>query len=268
MHFSFKKLLNMELWLVMVALLTCMLSFLIFHQFSMARLIHAVFPVSTGFWWFMTPYVLIYIISPLLNKGIESLSSKQFGYILVFLIMFEIFSNLTLQRNGGSNFLGLFTMFLLGRFCKTSNYKIGKKLSMFLFGTCALFLAILLGTAYTVYPKFTFIMLNYNNPLIMIMAVSLFYFVTDLKPHYSNQVNGALRPVLFIYLITDGIYVPLYETLAIGLVKNPLAYIGICLCVLLSCLAIGHVIMRVATRMVAGLLQLSPMVKLQNYIDE
>ena len=144
----------------------------------------------------------------------------------------------------------------------------GKKLSMILFGTCAVCLAALLGIAYTIYPKFTLIMLNYNNPLIMIMAVSLFYFVTDLKPHYSSQINGVLRPVLFIYLITDGIYVPLYETLAIGLEKNPLAYIGICLCVLLSCLAIGHVIMRVTTRMVARFLQLEQMVKLQNYIDE
>lgn len=148
------------------------------------------------------------------------------------------------------------------------NYKMGKRLSMILFGTCAVCLAVLLGIVYVIYPKLTFIILNYNNPLIMIMAASLFFFVKDLKPRCSNGVNVMLRPVLFIYLITDGIYVPLYETLATGLEKNPLAYIGICLCVLIFCLAIGHIIMRVTTRIVTGLLQLSPMVKLQNYIDK
>lgn len=74
------------------------------------------------------------------------------------------------------------------------------------------------------------------------MSISLFYFVKTIKYRYNHIVNTILRPTLFIYLLTDGLYVPLYKWI-VDIYANSFYWGAILsLCIIFLCLAVGHVI--------------------------
>lgn len=78
------------------------------------------------------------------------------------------------------------------------------------------------------------------------MSVTLFYFVKGLKPRYSLKVNELLRPVLFIYLITDGLFIPFYEWVASVFEVNVLSGVLLYVAVVVVCLLTGHAVIRLS----------------------
>lgn len=74
--------------------LLLMIAFIVTHKYSnyesisttITSLIVTLFvPVSSGLWWFATAYVELLIITPFINKTIESFNIKQFSVILLFI---------------------------------------------------------------------------------------------------------------------------------------------------------------------------------------
>ena len=80
----------------------------------------------------------------------------------------------------------------------------------------------------------------------MSMSVTLFYFVKDLKPRYSLKVNKLLKPVLFIYLITDGLFIPFYEWVASVFEVNVLYGVLLYVAVVVVCLLTGYAVIRLS----------------------
>ena len=243
MQFSFKKLLMMESWLIVCSLLTFFLGSFLFGGFSIIDLIKDFFPISTRRWWFMTYYMLIFIMTPLLNKGIEILDKKDFLKILLLLIGYQIMSFLQFQSSAGSNFLSLLTVYLLGRYCNLYDFKLSKNKSLWIFISSWAILLLLMFLCDNYNKKVIFKLLNYNTPLLMLMSVSLFYYVKGLPPIKSKVINKGLKTVLFIYLITDGFYVPFYKWLAHILEVNLFLGLGLVLLIVVLSMLFGWVIM-------------------------
>ena len=125
-------------------------------------LVNACLPVSTMKWWFMTCYMLIFLLSPILNKGIESLSKNSFLLIIVSLVAYQFFSFLRFQNNGGSNFVGLLTIFLIGRYFCIYKIEIKKNIAKVLFLLCWVSLIGLMLLAYHYSKTHVFTLLNYK----------------------------------------------------------------------------------------------------------
>lgn len=243
-RFSVKKGISMEIWLIIISLMTCLAGGFLFDSFSLRGLLTVCFPISTLRWWFMTSYMLIFLLLPILNKGIESLTKNGFLVIVVALIVYQTISFLRFQENGGSNFLGLLSVFLMGRYCKIYKIEFNKHRALVLFVCCFLLLVGLMLLCDHYCKKIVFILLNYNTPLITMMAVALFYYVKGLKPRYSSKLNELLKPVLFIYLVTDGLFVPFYEWLVTVIDYNICLGILVYVLTIVGSLLIGHVVIR------------------------
>jgi hypothetical protein len=244
LRFSAKKGISMEIWLIIISLMACLAGGFLFDSFSLRGLLTACFPVSTLRWWFMTSYMLIFLLSPILNKGIESLTKNGFLVIVVAMIVYQIISFLLLQENAGSNFLGLLSVFLMGRYCKIYKIEFKKHGALVLFVCCFLLLVGLMLLCDHYCKKIVFILLNYNTPLITMMAVALFYYVKGLKPRYSSKLNELLKPVLFIYLVTEGLSVRFYEWLVTVIDYNICLGILVYVLTIVGSLLIGHVVIR------------------------
>lgn len=196
----------------------------------------------------MTTYVQLMIFSPLLNKGIDAVGKRQFQLVIALLLAYHLFSFFRFAAQG-SDLLGLATMYLLGRYCKLYGVRVGRRASALLFAGCwAVLSALMLGTH-----SYLWRYLNYNTPLVMAMAVSLFFFTLSLRPRSSERLNWLLRPTLFIYLITEAIglselhfykwVVDVYrDSLSLGL----LATVG----TIVGCLMVGQGVMWLVERMV------------------
>jgi surface polysaccharide O-acyltransferase-like enzyme len=57
--------------------------------FSFTALIHNAMPVSNKFYWFISCYIALYMISPFLNAGIKALTKKQHGILII--VLFALF---------------------------------------------------------------------------------------------------------------------------------------------------------------------------------
>lgn len=89
-----------------------------------------------------------------------------------------------------------------------------------------------------------FTLLNYNTPLVMTMAITVFYYVKGMTPHCSPKINTLLKPVLFIYLITDGLFVPFYEWVTSVLKDDMLLGVLLVIAIPVVCLLIGHLVIK------------------------
>lgn len=246
MKFSVKKGLTIELWLLITSLLTFFICTFFFWPFSSGGFFKACFPISSKRWWFMTYYMIIFLLSPILNRGCESLDKNGFLLIISLLVLYQTISFIRIEPSGGCNFLGLLTIFLMGRYFRIHKIEIERKKALTIFLSCWAGLIGLLFLSAHCFRKWVFILLSYNTPLLMSMSVTLFYFVKGLKPRYSLKVNKLLRPVLFIYLITDGLFIPFYEWVASVFEVNVLYGVLLYVAVVVVCLLTGHAVIRLS----------------------
>lgn len=245
MKFSAKKIVSIEIWMIVVSVLTALADYVFFNSGGLISLISSFFPLSTSRWWFMTNYMLIFLLSPIFNKGIENLNKPIFGILVLSLIAYQVFSILRFQINGGSNFIGLFTIFLLGRYCNIYAIEFRKYIALFSFLLSWISLATLMIICNKYSQHNVFVLLNYNTPFIMIMSVMLFYFVKNLKPRYELRINKLFKPTLFIYLVTEGLYTPFYVWIVSVINLNVGLGLFFCLIMIIVSLLVGKIIMYV-----------------------
>ena len=173
-------------------------------------------PLATGKWWFMTNYLELLLLTPFVNKGIACLDKKTYRGLLFLLF---IYNTLTLAKalpNLGSNLLGLLNIYLLAAYLRKYEVRLQKKTVLATFFVCSILLVVLISVVYTKLPShlnWTFVLLSYNNPLIIGMAVSLFYMVYNIKSHHSMLINKISQPAVFIYLVTEGLRPHIYTSL-------------------------------------------------------
>jgi surface polysaccharide O-acyltransferase-like enzyme len=58
------------------------------QQFDIYQIFGYIFPIVTEHYWFATAYIFLCLIMPFLNRGIESMGSKQLGYIISAMLLF------------------------------------------------------------------------------------------------------------------------------------------------------------------------------------
>ena len=129
--------------------------------------------------------------------------------------------------NTGGNLITMFLIYLLGRYLNKDNYTITMKVAFLLFGLSFVSLIMMMYYYYIV-ERFDSIwrLLNYNNPLVIIMAISLFYFVKSIKITILPQIALFLgRHSLSIYMFTEIIGLALYKYWAYLLDYNMFIYL-------------------------------------------
>ena len=153
--------------------------------FSASRLIH-IFPISTKMWWFLTEYFIILILSPILNKGIVSLSKKDYVFILIVLVIINSFGLYITRNSLGSNFLSLLILYLIGRFFNLYKVSIDRRTSIVIWSVSTLMLVLLLVLSRSIDLRITWLLLMYNNPLIILQAFAILFFALSFPERHNR----------------------------------------------------------------------------------
>lgn len=159
-------------------------------------------------WWFTSSYIIICLLSPIINKGIESLTKRQFRNIVLFLLFYE-YVGLFISTSNSHDTIFLLTIFLLARYariypprflCANDNtYK-----SM-------VWLAVVSGTVLFISPilfcrvgmaSLNNFFISNNNILLVVFAASLIITLDKIK-FVNKYVNYMAASTLAIYLLTD-----------------------------------------------------------------
>lgn len=115
--FNIKKVLN--LW---GKTLFYTLSFLIIYAIigKPNHIYENLFPVISGQYWFITAYIALYLISPIISIVINKLSKNQFKYLLIILIVLYGIINIVFNPNNlfNDNFGPVILIYLIGAYIR------------------------------------------------------------------------------------------------------------------------------------------------------
>lgn len=118
--FKIKKLLQLmgQVWFYSVIGLIAY-AIIINGSIETRTILRCLFPISYGDWWFITTYIIIYILSNYINQLIKSISKRSFIFLIGFLLI--IWSVIPSVLNTGisfSNFDWLLLIYLLGAYIR------------------------------------------------------------------------------------------------------------------------------------------------------
>lgn len=176
---------------------------------SMESVWNGLLSIPNGQWWFITTYFFLYLLSPFLNLAKTQLTKFQFLYVLGVLTLINFIVAFTLDPsplgvlNGYSLFSFICIYFYGQGFSTYININKGKWFFFTIYVVCSL----LIFTMFYVSLKYFSVDLawtafSYNNPLVLISAISFFFFFKNLKISYT-QISFFSSSVLAIYLVHE-----------------------------------------------------------------
>lgn len=122
-RFKLKKLVTLLLWCMIVSVGAKVYQYICQGEtFQIIDFMESVLPITSRKWWFMTDFVMLYVLSPILNEGFDRLQQRNKVRLLVLLALFSFIGVVLLYSNQGSSLIGLLIIYLLGRYIRTSNW--------------------------------------------------------------------------------------------------------------------------------------------------
>lgn len=172
-----------------------------------------------GRFWFVKAYLLLYLISPILNSYTEKAPKKQFKWILIGFFIFQtvygwLFPSVSWFKFGYSTISFIF-IYLLASFLR--RYKTISGGGKFLLTTYIVFVilnsAISYASAYYDRSIYMERLIAYNSPLVIIASVAIFLYFTKIhiKSGFINMVAiSSFAAFLFHanYFFVEEVYRP------------------------------------------------------------
>ncbi|MCL2253474.1 MAG: acyltransferase family protein [Lachnospiraceae bacterium] len=179
--------------------------------------IQYILPISTVHYWFVTAYLLLYLISPFLNAAFEKIEKKQLEKIILILLLIfcgiKSFVPVSLNLDTfGYDFGWFICLYLTGGYIRIYGLKIldGKKRGLFLYLISVALIYLLKMGSYILYTKtgllkyFYDVPFHYNFILVYLAAIGLFYAFMGIKikeGRFAAMLRGIAPLCLGVYLL-------------------------------------------------------------------
>lgn len=175
-------------------------------KISGLSIIKAATPIFSNQYWFITVFLAITAVRPLLSRAFFAMSDKEIFSVVIFLAFFDCIQpqfGSNAFRELGTGFLHAFFCVVLGYACKRLTIfdlsKV-KALCIYVVFCCIAGMAAFVEKTYLHHSDANLIM--YNSPLIVAAAIALLCFFKKLK--LSSRIITGIAPfVLGIYLFND-----------------------------------------------------------------
>lgn len=204
--YSLKGILRLIFLVFFFGLINLLLLFYFVGYFSINNAIRLfLFPVSSSPYWFLAVYLILIIISPILNSFIKLLSIPQYNKFLI------VFTFITVYNCGfGFNYAGRFGysliqciyLYFVASYLRINKYFL-KNWNKYYF--LEIFFASTLTDSIVNYYHPNPIFISYNGIFILLSSLSLFMFFTRIKIQ-NRIINSLATAALGCYLLQDGTF--------------------------------------------------------------
>lgn len=219
------------LWLKAVSF--CLVITVCFSPADWKTWLNALLPVTTGQYWYLTAYVGLFVLMPLLNSAVRNMPKRElfvtlFGILLLFSVL--PISPLTdaFYLHDGYSALWLAVVYLLGGYL--GKYDIlsrlnAKKWGLVYLGAVVFAWAprmiVLWWRPHYWYDAYGNILIEYTSPTILLAAVSLLAIFSRLRlPGWTEKAVSVLSPHAF------GVYLFHAHPLMFRLLEGRFAFLG------------------------------------------
>lgn len=199
-------------------------------EHELKNMVYSVLPISSDFYWFISMYVGMYLLSPIMNKLIRAMTKRQLqcamalSFLLVSVWPNIIYFSSALNTAGGVSISWFLTVYLFGAYLKLyyqPDGRFGRK-----FG-CACLAALLIplsrfvieGLLQTPLGKISIlddlmwgysVFFTYSSILVSLAALLLFVAFLNLKirpGRLARWINTVAGAAFGVYLIHDHLYI-------------------------------------------------------------
>lgn len=174
------------------------------------------FPTTSGQYWFMSAYMLLYIFSPFINFFLNNAPQKMIELCLtLLLVIYIVIPTFTSYTIAGNSTITIFvTLYMLGGYIKLYPNRLtffSKHLqNLFISGICYLFIFVsIIFFNHVPIRHYTYFMSLNSLPLVL-CSFCLFLATKNTPTFYNHYVNKIASSVLGVYLIHDN---PIIRTL-------------------------------------------------------
>lgn len=189
--------------------------FIIFfpHQITFVKIYHSLLPICTGQYWFITTYIIIYLLSPLINLIINTLEKEKLDiYLLVFFILWFVIPPLGYKMHfAGDNALICIYVYCIGAYIKKYGLPFfnNRKKRIFVYLISSAFVIVWLTICYFLHfnDRLWWHHLSFlNSAFVLLPAISVFYYFKNINLEYNRFINFFASSALSVYLITENIW--------------------------------------------------------------
>lgn len=215
--FRWKKVLKLELEVQFYSLICFGLTVLGGEvEFTWQRLFMSAFPVMSSMYWFVTTYMVLYILSPYINILVHHLDKKQHFRLILFLLVIWSIIPTFLQLDICYSQLGLFLLLYLTAayvrlYPDTRILKYFGKMKSFLLCYGFIFLTVLfLDFLEYAIPEFSLDMEYFGGQskiTTYLCALSLFAAFLNLNVNQNRWINRIAAATFGVYLLHDNTFI-------------------------------------------------------------
>lgn len=160
------------------------------EQFSVSSLITGyLFPLIHGEYWFATVYVVLYLISPFLNKWINALDKKEHLKLLVIMgLVFSVipsvffFAGESLGVAGGYSLIWFVFVYLVSAYIRIYDVKFKSSYLVLIFTGASLVAFCMKYCQMAVIGNELWSLYRYNSITVLLASVALFLLFVQMKP--------------------------------------------------------------------------------------
>lgn len=184
-------------------------------EFTMPWLKSVLFPFGGSAWWYMTYYLLLYLLSPLLNLGLKAMNKKAHLILAItFTVIWSLIPTLIAKDYGFSNLGWFITLYLIGSYIRLYDVKLKMKPCLGILLSVGIFVSWFMikfwigrtyhGNNYYVLRIITwFNLINMNNAVQVLCTILLFLAFKNIEMKSCKPINLIASTTLTIYLIHD-----------------------------------------------------------------
>lgn len=206
-NFNLKKYVRFLAMLAFYGLCSYLLYLLVYYKNDFWLHIKAsdwkvLFAGSNGMWWFITNYLFLMCLAPLINRGWERTNLKEQRKLLL-LSGFFVCSGIAYYEDYVNPTMTFVFMYLLGRYFR----QVEVKYAWLLWGVSVSLLMLHVIYLYMTEPLSLSVIaktMSYNHPFCITASVGFFFMFKNLKLPSVACVNKIAAGVLSAYLLTDG----------------------------------------------------------------
>lgn len=171
-------------------------------------------PIYPSFYWFVSTFIVFYLLMPILSLAVNNMTSKSLFYIAIIGGIFVPCYNFIFENVGGTLAYFCYTFFLIGLLKRNDDNFIKKhRYCIFICSSLIIVVLVVLGSFISGFwggQKLLNLLVRVHdsrNIFTIVQAVSLFYIFKELKPFSSMLVNEVAKTAFGTYLITENIVI-------------------------------------------------------------
>ena len=200
---NFRKIFGFSVMIFSWAFVGAVLDFVVFKHEALTQIVASLLnPFMSG--WFVIQYFALMLYGPLINKGLEELSTKQFSVILVIYLLYVYGVTPSIISSASPHTFEFVGMYLIGRYIKRiwptiCKIKTTTIVCLNMLGGALFVMVVLSRTNSELYNR----LLSNQDPIVILMGVFLLLLVQRIQIGSVPALNRISSCVIAAYLITD-----------------------------------------------------------------